>query len=140
MVSDKTIHKAFRIHKTLTPKPIRAYIFLIIYQNYTLALRVSNLGYNDFMSYQRDCNENKVPKNKQLLVHFQKNLVHLIGCMGLGILKKKLLLFQLSTTKAKWASNQGNNVFMSYQRNCNKNKNCAIKTNKQASRLIGESN
>ena len=40
MVSDKTIHNAFRIHKTLpkqTPLEIFYFIF-IIYPNYTLAL------------------------------------------------------------------------------------------------------
>ena len=37
MVSHKTIHKAFRIHSTLSTKPIQDF-FLTIYQNYTLGL------------------------------------------------------------------------------------------------------
>ena len=40
MVSDKTIHKAFRIHKTLKTKPIRDFLFFspstYMYQNDTL--------------------------------------------------------------------------------------------------------
>ena len=40
MVSDKTIHTTFRIHKTLLTKPIRDFLFCFtIYQNYTLALK-----------------------------------------------------------------------------------------------------
>ena len=40
MVSDKTIHKAFKIHKTLYTKTIREFFISIftIYQNFTLTL------------------------------------------------------------------------------------------------------
>ena len=38
LVSDKTIHKAFRIDETRQTKPIRIFFFIFtIYQNYTLA-------------------------------------------------------------------------------------------------------
>ena len=40
MVSDKKIHRAFRIHTTLQTNPIREiYIIFTIYQNYTLNLK-----------------------------------------------------------------------------------------------------
>ena len=38
MVSDKTIHKAFRIHKMLLENPFREISIFTIYQNYTLDL------------------------------------------------------------------------------------------------------
>ena len=37
MVSDKTIHKAFRIKKTINKTHQRNFFFLTIYPNYTLA-------------------------------------------------------------------------------------------------------
>ena len=40
--SDKTIHKAFRIHKTLETKLIREIFLFFMYQNYTLALNLKN--------------------------------------------------------------------------------------------------
>ena len=40
MVSDKIIHRAFRIHKTLQTTPIRDFLLMVIYQNYTLAFNV----------------------------------------------------------------------------------------------------
>ena len=42
MVSDKIIHKAFRTHTTLWTKPIREFFIFTIYQNYTLALNLTD--------------------------------------------------------------------------------------------------
>ena len=43
LVSDKTIHKAFRIDETLQTKPIRIFFFIFtIYQNYTLAIKLTD--------------------------------------------------------------------------------------------------
>ena len=41
MASDKTIHKAFRIHKTLYKQNLLAEFIFTKYQNYTLALTPS---------------------------------------------------------------------------------------------------
>ena len=39
MVSDKTIHKAFRIHKLYKQNPLEIFFFFFtMYQNYTMAL------------------------------------------------------------------------------------------------------
>ena len=40
MVSDKTIHEAFRIHKTLQTKPISDFLFFTSYQNYTTGFKI----------------------------------------------------------------------------------------------------
>ena len=43
MVSDKTVHKAFRIHKTLNKQNPLEKKKITIYQNYTLALTAKYL-------------------------------------------------------------------------------------------------
>ena len=40
MVSDKTIHEAFRIHTTLQTKPISDFLFFTSYQNYTTGFKI----------------------------------------------------------------------------------------------------
>ena len=59
MVSDKRIHKALRIHKTLWPKPIRENVYFTIYHNYTLALIIPVLGSISFLiTFQwQPCNQ-----------------------------------------------------------------------------------
>ena len=44
MVSDKMLHKAFRTHTTLNKQNPLEKSFIFIYQNYTLALRMSANG------------------------------------------------------------------------------------------------
>ena len=41
MVSDKSIHKAFRIHKTLYNNPLKKTFIFTIYQNYTFGFKPS---------------------------------------------------------------------------------------------------
>ena len=53
MASDKTIHKAFRIHETLfmNKPPLENYFIFTIYQNYTLALIFFHTLMHSFINF-----------------------------------------------------------------------------------------
>ena len=51
MVSDKTIHKAFRTHTTLKQNPLEKTLILTMYQNYTLALKYNFYEHHQVVDY-----------------------------------------------------------------------------------------